>query len=115
MTLISNMNLHGMRLIDMNGLVVVQTRMSLNGIYNCIINLLTVSMNLRDGWPEHVVLVHIVPEHLIDTNFKNGFKISVHRLVQYSRDAEFVNVKTRRMTIVKDLGVAKAMRRGAAD
>mmetsp|Transcript_2902 Transcript_2902/g.5017 ORF Transcript_2902/g.5017 Transcript_2902/m.5017 type:complete len:234 (-) Transcript_2902:497-1198(-) len=74
---------HWMRLVDFDRPIgIVQTRMIHDGIRNYVIDLFPVFMNFTDGRPQHVVLVHIIPQHLINSNLKNAFEVCVYRLLQ---------------------------------
>jgi hypothetical protein len=72
-------------------------------------------MDFRYSRPQHVVLVHVIPKHLIDTNFENRFEIWIYRFRQYARDAKLIDVETRSVTIVKDLWMPEAVNRWAVE
>jgi hypothetical protein len=54
--------------------------------------------------------VHIIPQHLINANLKDAFKVSIHRLGKDSRDTELVDVKARSVAVVENLRVTQSMR-----
>ena len=92
--------------------IVVQRRMSHYGIHYRVINVFAVFVDLADGGPDHIVFVHIVPEHFIDADFKDGFEVSIDRFGEDSSNAEFIDVEAGCVAIVEDLGVTKSMDRG---
>mmetsp|Transcript_15814 Transcript_15814/g.20669 ORF Transcript_15814/g.20669 Transcript_15814/m.20669 type:complete len:200 (-) Transcript_15814:149-748(-) len=68
-------------------------------------------MNFPDSWPEHIILMHIIPKHLIHTNFKNTLKVSIYSLIKHTTHTQFIHVQTSRMPIIKNLRMTQPMRR----
>lgn len=103
---------HGMVLVDNNGsLAVVQGWMRHDCIDDRLVNPLAIFVDFCDSRPNHVVLMHVIPEHLVDTNLKDTLEIGIDWLGKNTSDAKLVDVKTRSMSIVEYLGMSEAMDR----
>lgn len=102
---------HGMILVDNDrSVAIIERGVCHDGIRNSFVYLFPVLVNFRNCRPKHVILVHVIPQHLIHTNFKDTFKVSIHRLGQDSRDTELVYVQTRSVTVIEYLRMTQSMR-----
>ena len=89
--------------------IIAQSLVRLDGMDDSLIHLLSVFVHLSDRGPEHVVLVHVVPKHLINAYFENRLEVGVDGLVQDARDSKFVDVQTGRVAVVEYLRMAQSV------
>mmetsp|Transcript_14630 Transcript_14630/g.40650 ORF Transcript_14630/g.40650 Transcript_14630/m.40650 type:complete len:330 (-) Transcript_14630:725-1714(-) len=102
---------HGMGLVHRDRAIgIVQRRVVHNGILDDLVDLFAVFVNLTNRWPEHVVFVHVVPQHFIHSNLKNAFEVGVARFAQDPAHSKFVDVEACRVAVIKDLGMPQSVR-----
>ena len=83
----------GMFLVDLDRTVrIVERRVSHDGIHYTLVDALAVFVHFRNGWPQHVVFVHVIPQHLVDTDLEDAFEVWVHGLCNHTRYTKLVDV-----------------------
>jgi hypothetical protein len=106
---------HGVRLVNLDRAVrVVQAGMVHNGIHHHIMHLFAVLMSFLHRWPQHVVFVHVIPKHFVNSNLVDALKVSIDRFGQDTIDTELVDIEACSMPIVKDLGMTESVWRRTA-
>jgi hypothetical protein len=55
--------------------------------------------------------VHVIPQHFIHAQFKDGFKVGVNGLGQKPSNTKFIDVEASTVSIVKDLGMPESVGR----
>ena len=103
---------HGMIVIYCNRIFpvwIIQTRMIQNCVFYYFVNLLTIFIDFSNCRPQHIIFVHIIPQHFINANLKNTFEISVDRFGQDSANSKFINVKTCSVPVIKNLRMSQSM------
>ena len=73
------------------------------------IHLLAIGVGLGEAGPQHLVLRHVVPAHLVDAGLEDAFEIGVERRVDEACHPQLVDVEGRRVTVVEDHRVAQVM------
>mmetsp|Transcript_48714 Transcript_48714/g.139303 ORF Transcript_48714/g.139303 Transcript_48714/m.139303 type:complete len:357 (+) Transcript_48714:1671-2741(+) len=94
---------------------ILQRRVCGDEMGDGLVDLLPVGVHLGDQGPDHVVLVHVVPQHLVHADLEDGLKVGVHGPVQDPGHAELVDVEARRVAVVEDLWVSQAVHRGPVE
>ena len=67
--------------------------------------------HLADRWPDHLVLSHVIPAHLVDARLENIFHVSVDGSVEEPGQAKLVDVQHGDVAVVEDLGVPETVDR----
>mmetsp|Transcript_27925 Transcript_27925/g.64938 ORF Transcript_27925/g.64938 Transcript_27925/m.64938 type:complete len:363 (+) Transcript_27925:1692-2780(+) len=97
-------DLHRLRAI-----AIVQAGVRGNHVAHNLVHLLPVLLDLLDSGPHHVILVHVIPQHLVHADLHDGLHVRIHWVLQHSGHPQLIDVQAGRVSIVKDLGMSQAM------
>mmetsp|Transcript_13414 Transcript_13414/g.31937 ORF Transcript_13414/g.31937 Transcript_13414/m.31937 type:complete len:250 (+) Transcript_13414:1785-2534(+) len=94
-----------------SAVVILEIGMSGNDLAHDFVDLLPVLLDLLHGRPDHVILVHVIPKHLVDSNLHDRLHVRVHCVLQHSSHPQLVDVQAGSVSVVKDLWMPQAMHR----